>query len=58
MENLLIFAGVMIVLVIAVNLFSGKDKNQKQPTGGCKTCPDYQYCGGGRPRCVRRSKTL
>ena len=58
MENLLIFAVVMAVLVVAVNLFSGKNKDPKQPTGACRTCPDYRYCGGGRPRCVRRSKTL
>lgn len=58
MENILIFVGILTVLIIAANLFSVKTKDQRQVGSTCRSCPDYRYCGGGRPRCVRRSKTL
>lgn len=52
MENILISIGVLAAVII-LSKFLQKDK---KPSGNCKNCPEYRYCGGGRPRCVRRSE--
>ena len=52
MGNILIFIGVLVVLILISNLW----QNDKKPSGNCKNCPEYRYCGGGRPRCARRSE--
>lgn len=51
MDIFVIFMVVLVVLIVGVKLLGSK-----KPVGGkCKTCPEYPYCGGGRPRCTRRS---
>lgn len=55
MDNILILIVVLAVLIVAVKLFS---KEKEVPSGNCRNCPEFRYCGGGRPRCARRSETL
>lgn len=52
MTNILIFVVIFAVLLVLANVF----QKEKKPSGRCKTCPEYQYCGGGRPRCARRNE--
>ena len=55
--NYLLIAGViLVVLVMVMNLFSEKSKEKKVPSGNCRNCPEFQSCGGGRPRCGRRAE--
>lgn len=54
MGNLLTLVVVLAVLIVAGNCF----QKEKKPSGKCKTCPEYRYCGGGKPRCARRNETL
>lgn len=54
MDMILIFVVVLLILIVAVSL-SGKEKKVGST---CKNCPEYRYCGGGRPRCARRSKSI
>ncbi len=56
MDNLLILAGVLTIMVLLANLITGK--KEKNPSGNCLNCPEYRYCGGGKPRCTRRSETV
>lgn len=53
MENLYIFIGVLAVLILLTKLFS----KEKKPSGNCRNCPEFRYCGG-RPRCARRNETI
>lgn len=53
MEQIVIFLAVLAALIVITNLVS---KEKKTPKGNCKSCPEYRYCGGGRPRCARRSE--
>lgn len=54
MGNILIFVAILVALIVVTNLF----QKEKKPSGYCKTCPEYRYCGGGKPRCARRSETI
>ena len=54
MGNILILAVILAALILVANLFH----KEKKPGGKCKTCPEYSYCGGGKPRCARRNETL
>lgn len=55
--NYLLIAGIiLVVLVVLMNLFSDKSKEKKVPSGNCRNCPEFQSCGGGRPRCGRRAE--
>lgn len=56
--NLVILVVVLAVLILGANLISTNGKNRKHPSGNCRNCPEYRYCGGGRPRCARRNETL
>ena len=56
MNYLLVAGVVLVVLVLLTNLFSDKSKKEKIPGGNCRNCPEFRYCGGGRPRCGRRSE--
>lgn len=53
MGNIILLIVILAVLILLTNLFSGE---KKQPGGNCRNCPEFQYCGGGRPRCARRSE--
>lgn len=55
MENVLIL---IAILVIAVSLTKDFSKEKKPPSGNCRNCPEYRYCGGGRSRCARRNETM
>ena len=54
MGNILILVVILTALILVTNLF----QKEKTPSGKCKTCPEYRYCGGGKPRCARRNETL
>ncbi len=56
MNYLLIAAGVIAAMVLLTNLFSDKSKEKKVHSGNCRNCPEFRYCGGGRPRCSRRGE--
>lgn len=56
MNYLLIAVVILVVLILLTNLPSGKNKEKKPPSGNCRNCPEFQYCGGGKPRCGRRSE--
>ena len=56
MEYLLIAAAVMAGLILVMNLIPGKKDEKKTPSGNCRNCPEFQTCGGGRPRCGRRAE--
>lgn len=56
MDYLLIAGIVLAVLILLTNLFSDKSKEKKVPSGNCRNCPEFQSCGGGRPRCGRRAE--
>ena len=53
--EIIIFVGVLLSVTVLSGLFSGE---KKPPGGKCKTCPELRSCGGGRPRCIRRSGSL
>lgn len=53
MEQLVIAAVILAVFLAGAKFFSKKDKT---PSGNCRNCPEYRYCGGGKPRCPRRSE--
>jgi len=50
--EIFIFAGILLGMLVLSRLFS---REKKPPSGRCKTCPELRSCGGGRPRCIRRS---
>lgn len=56
MEYLLTAAVVMAVLILVMNLLPSNGKDKKPPSGNCRNCPEFQRCGGGRPRCGRRAE--
>lgn len=56
MNYLFVAIIVLAVLILLTNLPFGKNKETKIPSGNCRNCPEFQYCGGGRPRCGRRSE--
>ena len=56
MEYLGIAAVVFVVLVLVTNLISKNKDQKKPPSGNCRNCPEFQSCGGGRPRCGRRAE--
>ncbi len=56
MDDLLILAGVLTAMVLLANIISCKQKEKKAPSGNCPNCPEYRYCGGGKPRCARRNE--
>ena len=56
MEHLLIAAVVLAGLILITNLIPGDGKEKKTPSGNCRNCPEFQTCGGGRPRCGRRAE--
>ena len=58
MDYLLILAGVLTVMILVSHLISGNKKEKKVPGGNCRNCPEFRYCGGGKPRCARRNETL
>lgn len=49
----------ILIAILAVGFVLSKlsPKEKKEPGGNCKICPEYRYCGGGRPRCARRMDT-
>lgn len=55
MNYLLIAVAVLAVLVLVMNLLP-TNKEKKTPSGNCRNCPEFQTCGGGRPRCGRRAE--
>ena len=56
MDYLLIGIVVLAALVLVMNLLPGNSKEKKPPSGNCRNCPEFQRCGGGRPRCGRRAE--
>lgn len=56
MDYLLIAAAVLVVLILVMNLAPTNSKEKKTPSGNCRNCPEFQTCGGGRPRCGRRAE--
>ena len=56
MDYLLTAVAVLAVLVLVTNLTSANSKDKKPPSGNCRNCPEFQICGGGRPRCGRRAE--
>jgi len=54
MTEILILIAVLVGLVVLAKLLP----QQKNTVGSkCKSCPEFPYCGGGRPRCARRSES-
>lgn len=41
-----------VVLGIAMKVLDPRQK----PGKTCQSCPEFKRCGGGRPRCPRRSE--
>lgn len=56
MTYLLIAAAVLAALILLTNLLPKNSKEKKPPSGNCRNCPEFQICGGGRPRCGRRAE--
>jgi hypothetical protein len=56
MNYLLIAVAVLAALVLVTNLLPTNNKEKKPPSGNCRNCPEFQTCGGGRPRCGRRAE--
>ena len=56
MSYLWISAVVLLVLALTVNLLPGNRSEKKPPSGNCRNCPEFEICGGGRPRCGRRAE--
>ena len=56
MTYLLIAAAVLAVLLLLSNILTPNEKDKKPPAGNCRNCPEFQICGGGRPRCGRRAE--
>ena len=56
MNYLLIAAVVLVGLIVVMNLIPTNSKEKKPPSGNCRNCPEFQICGGGRPRCGRRAE--
>ena len=56
MEYMLIAAVVLVGLIVVMNLIPTNSKEKKPPSGNCRNCPEFQICGGGRPRCGRRAE--
>lgn len=54
MNYLLIAICVMAVILVLANLLP--DQNKKIPSGNCRNCPEFRYCGGGRRGCGRRGE--
>ena len=56
MTYLLIAVIILAGLVLLMNLIPSGSKEKKPPSGNCRNCPEFQICGGGRPRCGRRAE--
>ena len=56
MNYLLTAAVLLVVLILLTKLISDNRKEKKLPGGNCRNCPEFQYCGGGKPRCARRNE--
>jgi hypothetical protein len=56
MDYLLIAAVILVALALGMRLLPSGENEKKIPSGNCRNCPEFQYCGGGRPRCGRRSE--
>lgn len=56
MDYLLMAIVVLAALALVMNLLPGNSKEKKPPSGNCRNCPEFQRCGGGRPRCGRRAE--
>ena len=54
MNYLLTAICVMAVILVLANLLP--DQNKKIPSGNCRNCPEFRYCGGGRRGCGRRGE--
>lgn len=54
MNYLLIAICVMAVILVLANLLP--DQNKKIPSGNCRNCTEFRYCGGGRRGCGRRGE--
>ena len=54
MDILLTLLAVAVILGIAMVVL----KPQQKPGKKCQTCPEFKRCGGGRPRCPRRSGSV
>lgn len=54
MNYLLIAICVMAVILVLANLLP--DQNKMIPSGNCRNCPEFRYCGGGRRGCGRRGE--
>ena len=53
MEHIVIFLAIVVTLTVVINLLS---REEKAAVGYCGNCPEHRYCGGGRPRCIRRAE--
>ena len=48
---------VMTILLVVVLALAMKFLNpQQKPGKKCQSCPAFKQCGGGRPRCPRRTE--
>ena len=56
MNYLLIALGILAAVVLVAHLLPDNSKEKKPPSGNCRNCPEFQYCGGGKPRCGRRAE--
>jgi len=52
METVFLLIVVVVVLTLAAKLINPHQK----PGRKCQSCPEFKRCGGGRPRCARRSE--
>jgi len=55
MEYVWIGLAVFVGITLVMNLLPEK-KEKKPPSGNCRNCPEFQYCGGGRRGCGRRGE--
>lgn len=49
---------IAILIVAALGLAMKYLMPQQKPGKTCRSCPEFKSCGGGRPRCIRRSKSV
>ena len=54
MDTVILVAMVVAVMILGVKFLYPQQKPGKK----CQTCPAFKQCGGGKPRCPRRSESL
>ena len=54
MSTVLLAIGLVIILAVVMTVLEPGQKPGKR----CQSCPEFKRCGGGKPRCPRRSGSI